>query len=215
MGELNWSELLHFGEYLKLLVGLLAITDPIGCIPIFLMLTAGMTVRQKSTVVWTASLTFLIAGLIFVAWGEGILALFSITIEAFQIAGGILLLLDGIAMMRSEPLDGEGESAQGKGAFAVGLAPLAIPLLAGPGAMSTLVIYSNFHPSLAHLVLLVVAVLTTTVAIFVAFRLAIIVGPLLGANGQLVMNRVMGLIVLAIGVEFIMEGSVAFIQGRL
>ena len=215
MSEFNWTELLDFGEYLKLLAGMLAMTDPLGNIPIFLMLTAGMTLHQKSTVVWTASLTFLIAGLVFVAWGDGILALFSISIESFQVAGGLLLLLDGIAMMRNDLPDENSAKPQGKSAFAVGLAPLAIPLLAGPGAMSTLVIYANVHPGPAHLVLLAVTVLATAITIFVAFRLAILFGPLLGVSGQLVVHRVMGLIVLAIGAEFIMEGAVAFVSARL
>lgn len=215
MSEFNWAELLDLGEYLKLQAGMLAMTDPLGNIPIFLMLTAGMTLHQKSTVVWTASLTFLIAGLIFVVWGDGILALFSISIEAFQIAGGLLLLLDGIAMMRHDPPGENDGKPQGKSAFAVGLAPLAIPLLAGPGAMSTLVIYANFHPSLAHTALLAVTVLVTTAAIFIALRFAILFGPLLGVSGQLVVHRVMGLIVLAIGAEFIMEGAVAFVSARL
>lgn len=198
--------LVDFDHFLKMSVGLFAITDPLGNIPIFLGLTAALTARGRNTTALVAVLAFLVLSSLFIVFGEAILEAFSVTIEAFMVAGGILLLLDGIWMIRASASELHSDDAAGTDPVSVGLVPLAIPLLAGPGALSTLIVYPQSEPGMPHRVATFGAVIVVGLSIYAIFRGAAVVGPRMGARAQLALHRIMGLVVLTIGVEFIMDG---------
>lgn len=206
---MDWTELQNWNEYTKLLIGLFAISTPLAAIPVFLSLSGTFTNNEKKRIALTASVTYAITLLIFTFFGNEILNIFGITIAAFKVAGGILLLLSALDMMRSTPSEPALESKENQTPIALGIVPLAIPLMAGPGAISTIIIYSSYHDSIEHGILIGGVIITISVVIYFIFRSALGVGKILGSTTSLVMNRVMGLIIASIAIEFIMDGFAA------
>ena len=203
---MDWSELSNWTEYSKLLVGLFAITGPLSALPVFLGLTSESPESQKQRVAMVAVMTFAITLLVFTYFGHGILSFFGISLAAFRIAGGILLLLTAMDMMRSEAEGNAVERTENENNATIGIVPIAIPLLAGPGAISTTILYASAHESFEHMLLVSLVVLTVALLVYLIFRMALSMGPLLGDTATLVMNRVMGLIVASIAIEFMIHG---------
>ncbi|MEO8157032.1 MAG: MarC family protein [Betaproteobacteria bacterium] len=203
MGE--WTDLI------KLTVALLAIVDPVAGIPVFLSTTVGYTATERQRVTRIVAIT--VFGVLAVAAliGTQILRFFGISIPSFLIAGGILLLLMAIAMLQAKEsgirqTPDEAQEASEKDAVAV--VPLGIPLLAGPGAISTMIIAthqsSNFF---GHIMLLVPAGLIA-LAVWATFMAATRISERLGTTGMNIITRVMGLIIAAIGIEYIYRGLI-------
>jgi multiple antibiotic resistance protein len=200
------QELLDWNEYVRLAVGLFALVDPLSAIPVFIGLTTSRTPTEKRSIAIVAAITVLATLLVFAFFGEAILYLFDITLDSFRIAGGILLLLLALEMMRSEVGSILFEDDRSGNAAVLGVVPLAIPLLAGPAAISTVIIYTHNPASTAHNLAIAVTILVVVAATFVLLRLAPVLGALFGRTGATVFNRIMGLIVAAIGIEFIIQG---------
>ncbi|HVO76446.1 MAG TPA: MarC family protein, partial [Candidatus Bathyarchaeia archaeon] len=138
-----------------------------------------------------------------------ILKLFGISIASFRIGGGILLMLMAIAMMNAKispakRTDSEEEEAHGK--ENVGVVPLAIPLLAGPGAISLVIIYAHKITGVINTVFLVLSIVIVAAMMWGALRLSARISKLLGQTGINIATRIMGLILAAISVEFIASG---------
>jgi multiple antibiotic resistance protein len=207
MFDLN--QLLDWTEYTKLLIGLLAIASPLSAIPIFLGLTSDRTPAERQRIALVAASVAAATLLVFTFLGKALLSLFGITIEAFQIAGGILLLLMALGMMGALPGATTSDESDSSGRASIGIVPLAIPLLAGPGAISTILIYAHRHESLAHDLLVSGVIISVMTIVFLTLRLSTVIGPKLGKTGISVLNRIMGLIVAAIAVEFIVDGLAA------
>lgn len=203
---MDWSELGNWPEYLKMFVGLFALAPPSTSIPMFLGLTSNRTPGEQSTIARVAPTAFAIVLLVFVFFGDVILDTFGISLAAFRVAGGILLLLTGLDMMRS-PVDedDEGPSASGS-AVSVALVPLAIPFMSGPGAISTAIIFAQQEPGISHRILVGVVVVLLAAVLYGMFRASMRLGSLFSPTAAIVVNRVMGLIITAIAVEFIFHG---------
>jgi multiple antibiotic resistance protein len=143
--------------------------------------------------------------------GTQILRFFGISIPSFLVGGGILLLLLAISMlqaretgMRQTPDEAE-EAAERD---AVGVVPLGIPLLAGPGAISTMIIATHQSPGVLHHVLLLIPAAITAISVWLTFKTAGWISHRLGRTGINIITRVMGLIIAAIGVEYIYRGII-------
>src|SRR6266705_3325142 len=142
--------MLDFAEYVKIFVALLVIVNPIGTMPMFLGLTHKHSVSDKKRV---ASVSVAIVLAVSTMVGEHLLGFFGITIASFKVGGAVLILLIALSMMHAAPsgeqqTPEEAKEAEDKESIAV--VPLAIPLLSGPGAISTTIIYAAQSPSLAH-----------------------------------------------------------------
>lgn len=211
--EIDFDHILEWNEYVKLVAGLFAVADPFGVVPVFLAATAAMTAQAKSLVIWTITLTFLVVCLLFTFAGEAVLGVFGISVDAFKVAGGVLLLVNGLAMLR-DPIEakGDGPGTHAEDPLSVAFVPLAIPLVAGPGSMTTVIVFGNAHPALAHKLCVAAAVVAVTASIFVIFRAAVALGPLLEGRIAFLMHRVMGLILLAIAVELILGGIQSYLD---
>lgn len=203
---MDWAELLNWNEYSKLLIGLLSLTDPLAATPIYLSLTKQFEQKQQRRVASLTAFSFIAILLFHVFLGPELLSYFGITIGAFRVAGGILLLLIGIDMMRKDPGMLEGASPNGSHPTLVALIPLAVPLTAGPGAISAVIVYSHREESLGHLLLVSIVVLSIGLLLWLSLRFAGAINALVGETGMQVFHRIMGLIVTAIGVEFILDG---------
>lgn len=203
MGE--WTDLI------KLTVALLAIVDPIAGIPIFLGTTVGYTQAERRRVTQIVAITvFCVLGTSALI-GQQVLRFFGISIPSFLIAGGILLLLMAIAMLQARESgirQTPDEAAEATEREAVAVVPLAIPLLAGPGAISTMIIATHQSASVPYHLLLLVPAALVAIAVWWTFAAAARISQSLGTTGMNIITRVMGLIIAAIGVEYIYRGLI-------
>jgi multiple antibiotic resistance protein len=148
--------------------------------------------------------------------GEHALGFFGITIASFKVGGAILILLIAISMMHAAPsgerqTPEEAKEAEDKESIAV--VPLALPLLSGPGAISTTIIYAAQSPSLAHLGGVVACCLLVALTTWVALRAATPIGGRLGKTGINVVIRIMGLLLAAVAAEIFASGIVVLLPG--
>lgn len=202
-------ELRDWNEYVRLLVGLLALINPLTVLPIFLGLVQGRSEPDKRHISSVAALTVLVTLLIFTYLGGALLDLFAITIDSFRIAGGILLLLTALEMMRAKAAARAGGEDTEVNITSIGIVPLGIPLLAGPGAIVTTIVDATALPSLAHKIAVSLVVVLVAIVVYVALRLSAKAGTYLSPTAMTVFNRVMGLIIASIAIEFMLGGLAA------
>jgi len=201
--------MMEWTEYAKFFAALLSIVNPVGSIPIFINLTMNQSPAERHrTGFLAAASVVLILGVVLVV-GEPLLRFFGITISSFRVGGGILILLMSISMMNArlsaiKQTEEEAKAAAEKDSVAV--VPLGIPLLAGPGAISTVMVYAHYDSSLMHYFILGAGILTVAGAVWISFRLAPYIASALGKTGINIVTRIMGLIMSAIGIEFIANG---------
>ncbi|MDH5299533.1 MAG: YchE family NAAT transporter [Desulfobulbaceae bacterium] len=199
----NWT------EYVKTFAGLIAIVNPVGAIPVFISLTGDRSAEEKKRTGMVAAFAVaLILGAALVA-GERLLLFFGISIASFRVGGGLLILLMAISMMHAKlsPVrHTEEEAAAAAEMDSVAVVPLGIPLLAGPGAISTIILYVHRSTSVMHYLILGGEIVLVALAVWLCFRSAPYVASALGRTGINVVTRIMGLIMAALGVEFITNG---------
>lgn len=201
----------EWADLLKLTVALLAIVDPIAAIPLFLSATAtDSRTSRKRTAQVVAITVFCVLG-VSALIGTEILRFFGISIPSFLIGGGILLLLLAISMLQAQDsrirqTPDEAEEAAEKDAVAV--VPLGIPLLAGPGAISTMIIATHRSPSFFHQLELLIPAAIIALAVWATLVAATRISERLGKTGMNIITRVMGLIIAAIAVEYIYRGLI-------
>ena len=204
---LDFNELSNWPEYVKIYVGLMALVPAPIVIPLFLGVMAGRMPDEKKTAALIGSFGFLIAMVVFVFFGDVVLRVFGISLPAFRLAGGFLLLLIALDMMRSDPTTDAGDDGKRGGtALALGIVPITIPILAGPGALSAVVLFATDHAGVSHRIVTALVLFLVTLTVFLQFRLALIFDKMITPNMALVFNKVMGLLVAAIAFEFIMDG---------
>jgi multiple antibiotic resistance protein len=208
--------MIHFTEYAKLFAGLVAVVNPVGAIPIFISLTASQSVAQRRRTGTLAAVAIALVLWASLVVGEPLLGFFGISISSFRVAGGILILLMAISMLHahvSHTRQTDEEAAEAADKDSVAVVPLAIPLLAGPGAISTVILYAHRNGSPVHLVVIAVDILIVAAMAWICFRAAPVLSRWLGTTGINVVTRIMGLIIAAIGVEFITNGLKQLLPG--
>ena len=190
-------------------IALFIIVDPFGNIPIFVGLTEGIPDAQKKTVYDTAVLVGTALLLVFAFAGQGILSLFGLSIYSFEIAGGILLLIISIRILISGSMHEKVESPESLGAV-----PIAIPLLVGPGAITSIIVDLQVYDTVSTLYGIVIAILAVLIVLsstWVILRYISNIYKFLGKTGSLVIARVMALLIAAIAVQYILTGITHFV----
>ncbi|SDK57778.1 multiple antibiotic resistance protein [Methylophilus rhizosphaerae] len=194
---------------LKVAIALLAIVNPVGCLPIFMSATSGWKKAERARTARTVAITVLIVLSVSAFIGESILNFFGITIPSFQVGGGILLLLISISMMHGKQ-GGTRQTAEEAHDMAerevIAIVPLSIPLLAGPGAISSMILTAQQHPGFWGHISLVIPVALISLFIWALLQLADGITHYLGTIGINVVTRLMGLVLAAMSVEFIAHG---------
>ncbi|WP_121626864.1 MarC family protein [Poseidonibacter antarcticus] len=205
--------MLPISEYIQVMIGIATIFSPFAALPIFVSLTADNTKEEKNQTARTTSMAAFITGLISVWIGQYVLLFFGISISSFKIAGGLLLLLMAISMLNAKTPDAKNtkeelKEAQEKSSDIsdIAVVPLAIPLIAGPGSISTIIIYSQQSNSFYHLLMMSGIVGIICMYIFLTLRMATFISRKLGVTGINIITRVMGLILASISIEFIISG---------
>lgn len=201
--------MLDWSEYTRFLIALFAIIEPFSIIPIFMSLTEGQSITEKAQTASAASLTLFIVLLIFSLAGEVFLGLLGTSLDAFRVGGGIVLLLMSFSMLNAEISNVKQtaeEADQANFKKAVGVVPLGLPLLAGPGAISTTVILAEQGNGPAHHFSVIGAIILMCFVTRYILRLAVPIANRLGMIGLNIVTRVFGLLLAAISVEIMAAG---------
>lgn len=201
--------------YLKTIINLLAVVNPLGAVPIIISLTSDSSLQQRGHISRVSSISVAVI-LVFGVWiGEPFLHFFGIRISAFRVAGGLLILLMGIAMLHGR-ISGvkhtAAEALEAESRESIAIVPLAIPLMAGPGSIS-LVIVDAQTLNYGNKFLLSACVLVVALVVWITLRLAGPISRTLGTTGISVATRVMGLILASVGVEYIVVGLKQLLPG--
>lgn len=185
------------------------VVDPVGVVPVFIAITEGDSESKRRAMAGRACL--IAAGVLtaFALGGSLVFRVLGISLAAFQIAGGLLLLLTALDMLRSAPpglrTSGE-EIAEGARKDDIAVVPLAMPLLAGPGAIATVVVLTSRAQHGWEIGPILAAVWITCLATWLVLRGALVIDRALGRTGRAILERVMGLILAAIAVQFVIGG---------
>jgi len=197
--------------YLAIVATLFAIVDPIGTLPFYVSLTQGFSSADRGVIVQRCCIVLGSVLAVFALVGRFLFMLFGFTLYAFEIAGGILLFYVSFDMLRGEITKVRLSAEDREDAIArrdeVSVVPLGIPLLAGPGAISTVMIFEGSAPdTLLATIATFVAIGVTTVATFFILRYGPRILDSVGRVGIMAMTRVLGLILAAVGVQFVING---------
>lgn len=200
---------------LKPLITLLAIVNPLAIVPFFIHYTQGFSAAQRRSTIRTAAFASFCVIAACALLGLQILEFFNISLQSFQVGGGLLLLISAMNMLNARPAEdrpntGTMEAGAEKAAMgnSIAVVPLTIPLLTGPAAMSTVVIYADQARSIWQHVALLGYGVVVAVAVWAAFSLADPISRVLGKTGINVMTRLMGLILAALAIEVMAGGLV-------
>ena len=191
------------------LTSVLFLVDPIAAIPTFLSMTAEQDGAQRRHMAKRAAWTCLVVLTGFGAAGKLIFRLFGITLPAFKIAGGVILLLIGLDMLRarrSQTKETPGDAEEGAEREDVGIIPLGIPMLAGPGAISTVMVLISGKPGWWYAIPVFLAIAVTSVVSYWILAGASRVRHYLGETGIRILTRLMGLMLTAIAIQFMLNG---------
>jgi multiple antibiotic resistance protein len=186
-----------------------AIVDPFAALPVFLALTGHETDVRRRAIALRAAITVFVVLAVFATCGQLLFRFFGISVAGFKIAGGILLMgvaLDMMGAKHSATKTTPGEEQEAASAADVGLIPVGIPLLSGPGAIASSMLTSARAATVPEKAALYVALLLVALVCFLVLRSATALGRVLGRTGMNVINRVMGLILAAVAVEFFLDG---------
>jgi multiple antibiotic resistance protein len=213
---------MEFAAYLKSFLGLLAIVDPVIAVPLFLALTPSSSSQDRKRIARIAAVAvffILTGGMLF---GGPVLEFFGISLPSFKVAGAILLLMSAISSFNAEAgrtrqTPEEEEEAHHRHAVAV--VPLATPLLAGPGAISMVIVFGQSHVGIqsfgkvAHLGIMMCVIFVVAVLTWLALRAAQKVAKVMGLTGMNILTRVGGLITAALAIEILASGLVGLFPG--
>ncbi len=197
------------GEFLHIFVPLFAVIDPFASLPLYISFTSGLSEREKRRIVRDASLTAVLLLLFFQFTGMYILDFFGISIAALMIAGGVLMLLVGIEMVREgdKPRSTRKKEKIREETGDIAIVPLGTPMLAGPGAISLAIILMGKYGSSPLGALAVAASIIAVIGITALFFLGgNYISRIMGEKGARAFTRVMGLLVTAFAIQYILDG---------
>jgi multiple antibiotic resistance protein len=187
---------------------LFSIINPLGTVPVFVSLTGNQSKQAKSRIALRTSRNVLFILLISFFLGKYLLILFGISVNSLKIAGGLIIATSGFALLSGKFNEHKGIKKEKvkrdiETRSEITLTPLAIPMLAGPGTISLLITYKQEYDDLTSVVLIIAAIIATTISIYFILRSSNYIERVLGASGINALSRIIGFIVIAIGVEYV------------
>ncbi len=209
---------MDLGDFLKFYISLLVVCNPFSAIPALLGLTRGKSEDEKKSISFTASLAIAVIFLLSIWLGDPMLKFFDIRISAFQVAGGFVLFLLSLSLLSAEdsPISHDAEEQkQAKKKSSIAVVPLAIPIIAGPGAISTAIVFNTNFSGLANRLILTACSLLVAATLSLCLVFATRLEKLLGNTGMNIMGRIGGLILAAIAVETMSKGLVGLFPGLI
>ncbi|MCE9678750.1 YchE family NAAT transporter [Shewanella sp. AS1] len=202
--------------YVKFFLGLIAIINPIGLLPVFVSLTSHQTDVERNLTAKHANIAVVIILLVTIIAGQHILNMFSISLSAFRIAGGSLIAIIAMSMLQGklgEVKRNQEEDREASAMESVAVVPLALPIMAGPGAISSVIVFGAQHNSMSDLIGMSLTVVIFGLTSFALFKMAPMLYKWLGKTGINVITRLMGLLMLSIGIEVMAAGFKGLFPG--
>ncbi len=205
---------MDFNEYLNFAVAMLAIVNPLGIIPMWSQLTSDLYTKTRREIAVMLTLTAIVVLLMFLIGGENILEFFSIDLMVFKVAGGLLLLFTGFSMVNGDTARrdrlNEDEDAStfqvAKSRFRKIVVPLGIPMLSGPGSLTTVLLFGAEAKSTTEYIILSVIMTGVMLLLMLAFYFSRILEKKIDPIIFDIMTRLFGVLVTAIAVQFMVEG---------
>lgn len=188
-------------------VTLFVIIDPIGLTPIFLALTQGATSGERRSIALRSAVTAMFLLALFTAFGEAVLGFAGISMAAFRVAGGVLLFITALDMLferRTKRREDKGEEAievEDPSIF-----PISIPLIAGPGSIATVILLAGQKPGIEGFALVMAVVVAVLFVMLLMFLASGLLERLLGKTGINVVTRLLGMLLAALSVQFVLDG---------
>src|ERR1019366_4329683 len=209
LNELSQTPLVRFS--LLALSSIFFLVDPFATIPSFLAITGSMTLERRKRMARKGTLTAWIVLTLFAVCGQLIFRMFGITLPAFEVAGGLILLLIGLDMLeakRSPTAEATGDTEEATAKEDAGIVPLGIPMLAGPGAISSVMVLVGQVPSLWHWEMgaILGSIAFTSLVTYWVLASASQVRRVMGDTGIRILVRVMGLLLVALAMQFFVNG---------
>jgi multiple antibiotic resistance protein len=197
-----------FDTWILPIVSVLFIVDPLAAVPAFLTMTAGDPESKRRATALKASIVSTGILVLFATAGSLVLRVFGVTMPAFRIAGGVILGLSALEMLRAERPSREtpGEIREGIEKMDISITPLSIPLLAGPGAISTVMVLRPAALTWRATTPVYAAILVTGLVTYALLSRSAALQKILGTTGIHVMSRLMGLVLATMAVQFILDG---------
>lgn len=204
--------------YFQFFFGLVAAVNPIGIMPVFVSLSGHMTPEEKKKTATTANFAVAVILVVSLLCGQVLLNMFSISLDSFRVAGGMLLMSIAFSMM-SGKLGADKQNKQEQTEYIsreqIGVVPLAMPLMAGPGAISSTIVYGARYPTMIDIFGIIITIVIFCFCSWLLFRSAPLIVRFLGQTGINVITRIMGLILASLGVEFMANGLRSLFPGLM
>ncbi len=203
--------------FITIFAGLFSIINPLGTVPIFVGLTTNESrINRQRTCILTAVNVVVILTISFFA-GSYVLNFFGISINSLRIAGGLIIASSGFALLtgsftRHKGMKRSSVKADLEKRSDISLTPLAIPMLAGPGSISLLITLNQLHTETNQVLIILGAILAVGLSVFLILRSSHFIVKGLGASGINAISRIIGFIVIAIGIEYISTAVIAMID---
>ncbi|MBS4009623.1 MAG: MarC family protein [Roseovarius sp.] len=201
------------GFLITAFVTLFVIIDPIGMTPLFVALTQGMDSARRRAIAIRACATSALLLILFAALGEKVLGFIGISMPAFRIAGGLLLFLTALDMLferRGQRRKGQADAAEEDDSDDPSIFPIAIPLIAGPGSIATVILLAGQMPGAEGLLWVIGVMLSVIALVFVMFLTSGLLERALGKVGINVVTRLLGMLLAALAVQFVLDGLRGF-----
>jgi len=201
-----------FEFYIAVLASLFSVVNPIGAIPVFLALTPNDTKEERRTTALKTSVYFALLLIAFFLAGTVILTFFGISLSAMRIAGGLVILASGYGLLYGKMADSRAVSKRVKTEALekedISFSPMAMPMLSGPGSISLLIGYFDEYAELEQRLIVIAVIATLATIVYLILLSSPALFKLLGLGGLQALTRIMGFIVMAIGVQYIILGVI-------
>ncbi|QCI26741.1 YchE family NAAT transporter [Buchnera aphidicola (Thelaxes californica)] len=202
----------NFFLYINLFFSLFALINPIGMVPIFTAMTYSQSKLERKKINYIANISvfFILSMSLFL--GDIVLNFFGISMSAFQISGGILVASIAFSMINGTLTKKNNLKKQKIITENIGVVPLAMPLIAGPGSISATIMWGSQHSGIIHTFLGIMIIGVFTFFCWILFQTADTVLNVLGTSGINIITRIMGLLLMALGIELILQGIISFLS---
>lgn len=198
---MDWSDTVKF------FAALFAIMNPIGGMPVFLSVTAGKSNAERARIALVCAASVAIILVVCVLLGAELLKAFGISVAGLRAAGGLIILSIAFSLLHAKAsgihqTDGDADAQESPAVY-----PLAMPMIAGPGAISTVIVFTHGTQGAAGYATLIAVILLMTVLIYAGMRMAVVTSRYLGQAGMNIITRLMGIVLAAIAVEMVFSGA--------